>query len=231
MSEQRIVREQIEQCYNLLGDIADEVVDCLECTMKDAGSGMSTHTSGIGDKWQGTSMKFLELNQRCLKLVALIDSITDDLLKVCSIMKASRELEQVGDLARHIVELRTGIGPELFESFGFNTIGNLTVLLAIRSLDAFIMSDPKAFDDVITIECELDDMHRQLHDNAKALLQASMYSPGEMLASRSLSWHLERVAAHASGISKSSMMAFFELFTSEPVDIGQMMPMTGFRKN
>ncbi|NTV01465.1 MAG: hypothetical protein HGB04_01580 [Chlorobiaceae bacterium] len=226
----RSAREQFESCRQSFALIADEVIDYLESSLKSSGMTPDSFPEEILSREHAIALMFLELNHRCLNLLTLADSMPQELQTVASIMKAAKDLEQVTDLSRQIIERRAAIGPEVFESFGFNTIGNLLVLLASRSVDAFSGTDPTALDDLHTIECELDDMHRQVHENAKALMQVGMYSPGEILASRSLSWNLERIAAHASGISRSLPLAF-DLFPMEPIHIGKMMPMTGFSKN
>jgi phosphate transport system protein len=226
----RSAREQLESCRQSFALIADEVIDYLESSLKSAGVARYAFPEEILSREHAIALMFLELNHRCLNLLSLADSIQHELQTVASIMKAARELEQVTDLSRQIIERRADIGTEVFESFGFNTIGNLLVLLASRSVDAFSGSDPTALDDIHTLECELDDMHRQVHENANALMRIAMYPPGEILASRSLSWNLERIAAHASGISRSLTLAF-DLLPMEPTRIGKMMPMAGFSKN
>ena len=230
MSE-RIVQDQAENCSNLFTYIADEVIDYLEGTLLAVGQDVLPSSEGLRSREHENALRFLDLNQRCLNLIAIADSQPGDLQKVGLIMRAAMELEQVNDLISRIIDLRAGIGQELIDSFGFNSIGNLTILLGIRSLDAFITNEAKAFNDILVIECELEDMHRQVRENAMILMQTSLYSLGEVLASRSLSWHLERIASHLSDISKCSTMALSDAFSTGVVGIGPIPQMTGFSKN
>lgn len=224
-------REQANDCRLQFAHIAEEVVDFLESTLTAVAKGDPPDNGALVAREQGISMGFLDLNLSCLNLLALADTGQSELQAAGSIMKAAMELEQVNDLTRHIVERQSGIGGELFQSFSFNSIGNLTALLVTRSLDAFLNRSSKALSDVHTIESELDDMHRQLHEKAIALLQANIFPVAELLSSRSLSMHLERIARHASGISQKSDMACFPQDVAQVPGLKVMMMNCVFSKN
>ncbi len=224
-------REQANQCRELFAQIAEEVIDFLESTLAAVAKGDTPENGKLISREHGIALSFLDLNLRCLNLLAMADTGQSELQVAGSIMSAAMELEQVNDLTRHIVERQSGIGGELYQSFAFTSIGNLTALLVTRSVDAFLNRNQKAMEDVSTIESELDDMHRQLHENAIALMQASIFPSGELLSSRSLSMHLERIARHAAGIKHGSDAAFFPQDAAQLPDLKVMMMNCVFSKN
>lgn len=146
----------------------------------------------------------LEIEQRCLKLLALQQPMATDLREIGTIMKVITDVERVGDLSVDIAKVGMKIEGELGSSSFIDIvpIGNLARQLFRSSLSAFVKRDMGIVAQVIAEDDQVDQMYRTLRNQ---LFQHMQKHPEDVV---SAGWlllavhHLERVADHSVNIAE-----------------------------
>ena len=150
------------------------------------------------DRWD------VQIEDKCLKILALHQPVAIDLRRITTVLKISGELERVADLAVNIVERAVGLldAPELQIPDKLVDMAQAAVDMLHRSIDAYVTLDTQLArkvcldDDAVDqanaelIEQLIDQMHRQ-PERLDALLH--LFSALRQV---------ERVADHATNIAE-----------------------------
>jgi phosphate transport system protein len=151
----------------------------------------------------------LEVDDMCIKFLALQSPLASDLRLVRSIIKVNTDLERVGDQAVNIAQsvLRLLAHPPLRPTFDVGLLGETAVGMLHDSLKAFVGQDVALSQSVL----ERDDKADALRDSSfRVLLTHMMADPGVIERALGLiliSRSLERIADHATNIAEELIFA------------------------
>lgn len=146
----------------------------------------------------------IEIDDRCLKLLALQQPMATDLRLITAAMKINSDLERIGDQAVNIAEnaARVLVHPPLKPLLDLPRMAEITERMTRDSLDAFVRRDPDLARDILARDDEVDALKDQVF---RVLLTYMMADPatieralGLILVSR----NLERIADHATNIAE-----------------------------
>ena len=146
----------------------------------------------------------IEVDDRCLKLLALQQPMASDLRLITAAMKINADLERIGDQAVNIAEnaLKMMNAPPLKPIIDLPRMAELAEGMTRDSLDAFVRKDPALARSVLGRDDEVD----QLKDHIfRVLLTYMMADPGTIERALGLilvSRNLERIADHATNIAE-----------------------------
>jgi phosphate transport system protein len=165
----------------------------------------------------------IEIEDYCLKLLALRQPMAADLRFITSAMKIVTDLERMGDQAVNIAERATSLNqePQLKPYIDIPKMAEITQSMVRDVLDAFVNHDPKLARSV----CERDDMVDGLNDQVfRELLTYMMSDPKTipravhlMIVCRSL----ERIADHATNIGEDVIFMVDALVIKHHADVKQ----------
>jgi phosphate transport system protein len=146
----------------------------------------------------------IDIEDTCLKLLALMHPMAADLRFITSAMKIITDLERMGDQAVNIAERAISLNqePQLKPYIDIPKMADITQSMVKDVLDAFVNSDSKLARSV----CERDDMVDGLNDQVfRELLTYMMSDPQTITRAVPLmivSRCLERIADHATNIAE-----------------------------
>lgn len=146
----------------------------------------------------------VEIDDRCLKLLALQQPVGADLRLITSAMKINADLERMGDQAVNIAEtvLRLLSQPPLKSVVDVARMAEMAEAMLRDALDAFVRKDSAAARQVL----QRDDAVDHLKDSIfRVLLTYMMADPGTIDRALSLiliSRNLERIADHATNVAE-----------------------------
>jgi phosphate transport system protein len=146
----------------------------------------------------------IEIDERCLRLLALQQPMAADLRLVTAAMKINADLERIGDQAVNIAEQAERIlaQPPLKPMIDLPRMAEIAERMTRESLDAFVRKDADLARAILARDDEVD----QLKDHVfRVLLTYMMADPGTIERALSLilvSRHLERIADHATNIAE-----------------------------
>ncbi len=146
----------------------------------------------------------LEIDDRCLKLLATQTPLAVDLRLITSAMKINADLERVGDQAVNIAEnvLKLLPQPPLKPLIDLPRMAAIAEKMIRDALDAFVNRDAELARDVLRRDDQVDALKDQLF---RELLTYMMADPGTIqraLALLLISRNLERIGDHATNIAE-----------------------------
>jgi phosphate transport system protein len=146
----------------------------------------------------------IEIDDRCLKLLALQQPMASDLRLITAAMKINADLERIGDQAVNIAEntVKVVSHPPLKPLIDLPHMAGIAEAMTRDSLDAFVRRDSALARSVLARDDEVDRLKDTLF---RVLLTYMMADPGTIERALSLilvSRNLERIADHATNIAE-----------------------------
>jgi len=146
----------------------------------------------------------IEIDDRCLKLLATQTPLATDLRLITSAMKINSDLERIGDQAVNIAENVVKIlpHPPLKPLIDIPRMAEIAEKMTRDALDSFVRKDPVLARDVLRRDDEVDQLKDQVF---RELLTYMMADPGTIQRALSLiliSRNIERIADHATNIAE-----------------------------
>ena len=147
----------------------------------------------------------VDIDENCMRLLALQAPAARDLRFVTTAMKISTELERMSDLAENICErvIELNEEPQLKPYIDIPRMANWTMQMVRESLDAFVRSDSAQARKVCADDDFVDNLTHQLF---RELLSFMIENPGTITRAIRLTFigkYLERVADHATNVACS----------------------------
>lgn len=148
--------------------------------------------------------KEVEVEEECLKILALYQPVAHDLRFIVAMLKINHDLERIGDLAVNIGEraLTLARRPALTHDFLLQPLTARVQTMVSRSLDSLINQDSKLARDIWLSDDKVDDRVREILDEVEAEIQRDPTQLQSLLAITLISRTLERIADHATNIAK-----------------------------
>ena len=146
----------------------------------------------------------VDLEEDCLKILALYQPVATNLRVIVSVMKMNNDIERVGDLAVNIAEralFLCGNGPVEAPSDLAEMRAKALAMLT-RSLDALVRLDPQCAREVRASDDEVDALNRKLFQEFSAAVRKNPNHVESLLSYLSVGRHLERIADYATNIAE-----------------------------
>ena len=146
----------------------------------------------------------LELEDDCLKILALHQPVASDLRFVVAIMKVNNDLERVGDLALNLAERAIELAdrPPVDGVQELKIMANKVSTMLRMSLDSLVNRDSEQARHVCELDEEVDNLHRQRFDKIEQLIQSAPEHVNSAVVLLSVSRYLERIADHATNVAE-----------------------------
>ena len=146
----------------------------------------------------------IEIDDRCLKALALQQPMATDLRLITSVMKMSADLERIGDQAVNVAEtsLRLLETPPLKPVIDVAEMAELAQRMTRDALDSFVRRDAALARDVLSRDDNVDRLKDRVF---RVLLTHMMADPGTIERALGLiliSRNIERIADHATNIAE-----------------------------
>ena len=146
----------------------------------------------------------VEIEEECLKILALHQPVAVDLRFLIAVIKINNELERIGDQAVNIAErvdtIGKGGGIDFF--FDYSSMGEKVQDMLKLSLDALVNMDYDLAFSVVMRDDEVDQIKSDAYDRIKHAMGDHPDKLGELINLLLISRHLERLAAHATNIAE-----------------------------
>jgi phosphate transport system protein len=146
----------------------------------------------------------VEIDENCIRLLALQAPAARDLRFVTTAMKISTELERMSDISENISErvIELNEEPQLKPYIDIPRMANWTMTMVQECLDAFVRSDAALARKVCADDDFIDNLTHQLF---RELLSFMIENPATITRAIRLTFigkSLERIADHATNIAE-----------------------------
>ena len=205
--EKRIRKQFTKELENIKKRIL-EVGAMVEERVQMAIRAIDTNDSDLAQKIIKTDYEIdeieVEIEEECLKVLALHQPMAIDLRFIIAVIKINAELERIGDEAVNIAE-RVGVTAkreQLDFYFDYSSMGQKAQFMLKMSLDALIGLDYDLAFKVVLMDDEVDKIKREAYDKIKAVMGENKNKIGYLINLFLISRHLERLADHATNIAE-----------------------------
>ena len=146
----------------------------------------------------------VEVDEDCLRLLALQQPTARDLRLVTTAMKISTELERMSDLAENVCERAIELNeePQLKPYIDIPRMANWALQMVREALDAFVMSDPALARKVTADDDFIDDLTQQLFRELLSFMIENPQTITRAIRITFIAKYLERIADHATNVAE-----------------------------
>ena len=166
----------------------------------------------------------VEIEEDCLKILALHQPVAIDLRYVIAVLKINNDLERIGDLAVNIAERAAYLASHapIDLPLDFRGMADLTQRMVSQSLDALVNMDVGIARRVRSADDQVDALNREMHGLIENYIQERPDRVAESIHLLSASRHLERMADQATNIAEDVVyMVEGEIVRHKPEDFSQ----------
>ena len=146
----------------------------------------------------------VEIEEDCLKTLALHQPVAGDLRFIIAVIKINNELERIADMAVNIciaVEtIARSKAKNLVAGIDFAPMSEKVIDMLKMSLDALIKRDPGIARRVFLLDDEVDEDRNKIFSEVKELIRKHPENPGGMINTYLIAMHLERIGDRACNI-------------------------------
>lgn len=146
----------------------------------------------------------VQIEEECLKILALHQPVAVDLRRVATIMKINTDLERIADLAVNIGERTASLVmfPEFSPPPNLDEMAELAIAMVRDALDAFVRQDVELAREVCLRDDEVDDLNQMFINDLHGKIAANPSDVEAALHYYSASRHIERIGDHATNIAE-----------------------------
>jgi phosphate transport system protein len=146
----------------------------------------------------------VEIEEECLKVLALHQPVAVDLRFIVAVIKINNELERIGDQAVNIAQRVEVIArrPRPPFTFDYAVMSEKAIRMLKMSLDALVNLDVDLAYKVITMDDEVDQIKKEAYDKIKQAIQDLPDRVGYYINLLLISRHLERMGDHSTNIAE-----------------------------
>ena len=146
----------------------------------------------------------VEIEEDCLKILALHQPVAADLRRVSTVLKINSDLERIADLACNIAERARCMHQHAYFPIPdqLTPMVRQSTLMVQMALDSFVSSDVSLAKKVIQLDQSVDDFNLAVINELTELMQQNNQYVEPALHCFSASRHVERIADHAENIAE-----------------------------
>jgi phosphate transport system protein len=147
----------------------------------------------------------VQLEEECLKLLALYQPVAVDLRLIISILKINMDLERVGDHAAHLARIAVRLAelPQVEVPQSMHTIYQQSKLMLRKSLLAFVEADSTMAETVLRMDEEVDALCKATMPGQIELIRGNPEEVEQRLMIITACRQLERIGDHAANIAEN----------------------------
>jgi phosphate transport system protein len=146
----------------------------------------------------------VEIDEACLRLLALHQPTAGDLRCITTTMKISMELERISDLAENIAERAIELNdePQLKPYIDIPRMAELSIQMVKECLDAFVNRDANLARKVCRDDAFVDDLTEQLFRELVSFMLEDSRTITRAARLTFIGKYYERIADHATNIAE-----------------------------
>ena len=198
------LQRELDALQKQLLSLASIVEEQLKSAVRSVEKKDNASAQQVIDFDRNVDMLEIEVEEECLKLLALHQPVAIDLRFIIAVLKINNDLERIGDLAGNVAERAIALADT--PSFTFTSklpvMCEKAVSMLRMSLDALFKMDISRARDVCVADGTVDDLYREMIDIIRNGILENTERVDEFLLIMSVSRHLERIADHATNIAE-----------------------------
>ena len=153
---------------------------------------------------QAIDMEEVEVEEECLKIMALHQPVAVDLRFLVAVLKINNDLERIADISVNIAERSIYLCRDnpIEMPFDFDEMTKKTRSMLTRALDSLIQQDPKIAHQVCADDDAVDAINRKMYNQVYDEIRNNPHLVEPLIHCLSISRHLERIADYTTNIAE-----------------------------
>lgn len=145
----------------------------------------------------------IEVEEECLKILALYQPVATDLRFLIAVVKINNDLERIADYAANIAQryITSSADADKFQ-YDYSPMADQAGRMLRMSLDALVRMDVDMAYDVRDMDTEVNRMRNEAYDTMKEDIQNRPERVTEIINMYLISRHLERIGDHTTNIAE-----------------------------
>lgn len=145
----------------------------------------------------------IEVEEECLKILALYQPVATDLRFLVAVIKINNDLERIADYASNIAQrLKTSSDDPNKFKYDYTTMGDKAAKMLRMSLDALVRMDVDMAYNVRDMDEQINLMRNEAYDAMKKDIQEHPEMASEIINMYLISRHIERIGDHTTNIAE-----------------------------
>jgi phosphate transport system protein len=147
----------------------------------------------------------IEIEEDCLKILALHQPVAKDLRFLIAVIKINNEMERIADIAVNIARRVQSLSKDKHagaEYYDFSEMTEKAVAMLKKSIDSLVNGDVVLARSIFIDDDAVDALKVKCYEDIKLRIKADPEHPGYHLNTFLLSRHLERIADRAVSIAE-----------------------------
>jgi len=184
-----------------MAGLAEDQIDKALTALVTRDSGLARH---VIERDHQVNALDVEIDEECIRLLALHQPAARDLRLVTTAMKISTELERISDLAENVSERTIELNeePQLKPYIDIPLMGKMARMMVKESIDAFVKDDAALARKVLTDDDFVDDLMEQLFRELLSFMLEDTRTISRAIRLSFIAKYLERMADHATNIAE-----------------------------
>ena len=184
-----------------MAGLAEDQIDKALTALVTRDSGLARH---VIERDHQVNTLDVEIDEECIRLLALHQPAARDLRLVTTAMKISTELERISDLAENVSERTIELNeePQLKPYIDIPLMGKMARMMVKESIDAFVKDDAALARKVLTDDDFVDDLMEQLFRELLSFMLEDTRTISRAIRLSFIAKYLERMADHATNIAE-----------------------------
>jgi phosphate transport system protein len=184
-----------------MGGMIEEAVDLAISAVVDRRADLAQQVNAGDDK---IDAKELEVEDECLKMLALHQPVASDLRFIITVLKVNSDLERMGDLAKNIAERALDLvkQPPIEGAQDFRRMAERVRRMVHECIDALVQRDVDLARKVCLDDREVDEENKRRFAQMQDVMRKDPATVERAVHLLSVSRHLERIADHATNVAE-----------------------------
>ena len=146
----------------------------------------------------------VEIEEECLKLLALYQPVATDLREVVAVLKINNDLERIADLAVNIAEraIELAANKPAGIPYDLGAMSEKSMEMLRRCLDSLVKMDPALARSVCDADEVVDEMNHEAARETRTVIRENPEKLEPMLSLMLVARHLERIADLSTNIAE-----------------------------
>lgn len=200
----QLMQKELDKLKNQLLTLSAVVEDAVRKASQSLETFDATTAQQVIGADQQINQMEVELEEECLKVLALHQPVAIDLRYIVAVLKINNDLERIGDLASNIAERALSLAGEVRISPPFDCAGMAAKaqIMLNKSLDCLVQMDIRLARQVLKLDDEIDRQHRKNFGLIKEQIRLNPDNLDALSQYLTVSRHLERIADLATNIAE-----------------------------
>ena len=198
------LEKELERLKKLIYTLAARVDENLELAVKSFQEADTELARKVIEDDKFIDDLELEVEEECLKALALYQPVAIDLRFIIGVMKMTSDLERIGDLAADISRNGMDINqaPKPKVPLDLHQMSYLAKTIVRKSIDSLISIDSYMAREVIKDDLEIDAMKAEMKAEIVEAVKREPEHAASLMTLLAITHRLERIGDHASNIAE-----------------------------